>query len=341
MSPRKRWMLQPLSWRRGGAVALAVLILVAGAALVLDSGSSGEFGAVVDRLQDSGVEPISLIEDMAGGAQILILGDVHGRAAPKRLAAETIRRLAEGPGLDAVMLEVPASEQRYIEAYMTGAEDNAAMLMSRGAAVQERYGLASEYVQVYQAVREANAGLNPSQRIRIIAGDVDDWPPPEGAGPREIARIYAGRAEHMLNRLDQELFRIMPDARVLIFVDGYQAMQGTSGSLHFGGGDPVDVEWLGEMLRRRSGSRARSILLDAGGPTSGVQRLPTYHGTSLHRALRRELESSTGARITRDLAEVQNVVLELSMPGFSLDILPAGYRLGSVAQGYIFIPGGR
>lgn len=341
MSTKRRWMLQPLSWRRGGAVALAVLILVAGAALVLDSGASGEFGPVVDRLQGSGVEPISLVEEVGRGAQILILADVHGRAAPKRLAAEAIRRLAEGPGLDAVMLEVPSSEQRYIDAYMTGEQDNAAMLMSRGAAVQERYGTASAYVQLYQAVREANAGLNPSQRIRIIAGDVDDWPPPEGAAPRDIGRIYAGRAEHMLSRLDQELFSIMPDARVLIFVDGYLALQGTSGSLHFGGGDPVEVEWLGEMLRRRSGSRARSVLLDAGVPTTGLQRLPNYHGTALHRALRRELEGATGARITRDLAEVQDVVLELSSPGFSLDILPAGYRLGDVAQAYVFIPGGR
>lgn len=334
-------MLQPLSWQRGGAAALAVLILVAGAALVLDSGAGGELAPIVDRLQGSGVEPITLVEEVGQGAQILVLGDVHGRAAPKRLAAEAIRRLAEGPGLDAVLLEVPGSEQRYIDAYMTGSEDNAAMLMSRDAAVQEWYGMASEYVRVYQAVREANAGLNRSQQIRVIAGDVDDWPPPEGAAPRDIGQIYARRAEHMLSRLDQELFRIMPDARVLVFVDGYLALQGTSGVLRFGGGDPVEIEWLGEMLRRRSGSQARSVLMDAGVPTTGGRRLPSYHGTELHRTLRQELSAATGARITRDLAEVRDVVLELSSPGFSLDIVPAGYRLGDVAQAYIFMPGGR
>lgn len=334
-------MLQPLSWRRGGAVALAVLVIVAVAALVLDAGGGGEFTPVVERLESSGVDAVSLVEEVGRGAQILVLGDVHGRAAPKRVAAEAIRRLAEGPGLDAVMLEIPASEQRFIDAYMGGPEDNAAMLMSRGAAVQERYGQPAEYVRVYQAVREANAGLNPSQRIRIIAGDVDDWPPVEGAAPREIGEIYSRRAEHMLTRLDEELFSIMPDARVLIFVDGYLAMQGTSGELQFGGGEPVEIEWLGELLRRRSGSQARTVLMDAGVPTAGIQRLPNFHGTELHRVLRRELSGPTGARITGELAEVQDGVLELSSPGFSLAIRPVGYRLGDIAQAYIFLPGGR
>lgn len=333
-------MLQPLSWRRGGAVAVAILVVVAAAALVLDAAASGQYTPIVESLE-GGLEPLDLIESTARGAQILVLGDVHGRAAPKRLAAAVIRRLSEGQGLDAVLLEVPASEQRYIDAYLSAEEDDASMLLARGAAVQERYGMGREYLRIYQAVREANEGLNASQRIRIVAGDVDDWPPPEGVAPRGIGAVYARRAEHMLSRLDREVFTIMPDASVLVFVDGYQAMQGTYGEIRTGGGDATRVEWLGDLLRRRSGSRTRTVLLDAGTSSEAMQRLPSYRGTELHRPLRRELSEARGGRITGDLAEAQDAILELSTPGLSLDILPAGYRLGDVAQGYIFIPGGR
>ena len=340
MSPRKRWMLQPLSWRRGGAAALVVLVIIAGAALVLDAGAGGQFTPIVERLSDRGVEPAALVSDMAAGAEIMILGDVPGQAAPKRVAAEAVRRLAEGPGLDAVVLAVPASEQRYIDAYLAGAEDDAAALLSREAAVQERFGTARDYLEIYRAVREVNQGLNASQRVRVIAVDVEDWPPPEGAAPRRIGELFAGRAEHMLSVLDQRLFSIMPDARILVFVDGYMAMQGTHGELRFGGGDPVRIQWLGELLRRRSGAGARTILPDAGASASGLQRLPIYHGTRLYRPLRRELSGSVASRVTGDLAEVADPVLELSTPGLTLEILPEGYTLGTAAQGYLFLESG-
>ncbi len=334
-------MLQPLSWRRGGAVALVVLIVVAGAALVLDSGAASEFTPVIERLQEQAVEPGLLVEQVARGAQIVILGDVAGKAAPKRMAAQAIERLSREQRLDAVLLEVPASEQRYIDAYLGATKDDASMLLSRPAAVQEQQGQAREYLRIYQAVREANQGLNASQRIRIIAAGVEDWPPPEGVAPRDIGEIFARRAPQMLDRLDRELFSIMPDARVLAFVDGYQALQGTYGEIRSGGGDPVRVEWLGELLRRRSGSRTRTILPDMGSSADGMQQLPTYRGTRLHRPLRRALKEPGGTRIRGEIADVQDAVEELSTPGMSLEILPVGYRFDEVAQGYVFLPGGR
>ncbi len=334
-------MLQPLSWRRGGAVALVVLMVVAAAALVLDSGAANQFNPVIEQLREQAVEPVALVEQVARGAQIVILGDVAGRAAPKRFAAAAIGRLSREGGLDAVLLEVPASEQRYIDAYLSAAEDNASMLLSRPAAVQEQGGQAREYLRIYQAVREANKGLNASQRIRIIAAGVEDWPPPEGVAPRDLGELFARRAPEMLDRLDRGLFSIMPDARVLAFVDGYQALQGTYGEVRSSGGEPVRVEWLGELLRQRSGSRTRSILFDMGSTSDGMRQLPTFRGTRLHRPLRTALDEASGVRIRGEMADVEDAVLELSTPGLSLEILPAGTRFGEVAQGYVFLPGGR
>ncbi len=341
MGSRKRWMRQPLSWKRGGAVALIVLILVVVAALVLDARAGGEYGPIVERLESQGRAPAELVLEAGRASRIVVLGDVHGRAGPKRVAAEAIAQLASGPGLDAVVLEVPVSEQPYIDAYLAAPEDAAATLLSRPAAVQERYGQAREYLRVYQAVRAANAGRSASERIRVIAADLDGWPPAEGAARRELGRRYAARADHMLNRMDREIFTVLPDARILVFVDGYMALQGTHGEIRVGGGEAVRVEWLGEMLRRRSGANARTILIDAGLPGGGIQQIPSYQGTTLHRSLRRELDGPAGGRVTGALAAVEDPLVEISSPGLRLDILPEGYSLGSAAQGYIFLPGGR
>jgi hypothetical protein len=340
MARRKRWLRQPLSWQRGGAVALVVLILVAGAALVLDAGGGGEYAPVVDQLEGSGLDPVGLVVATAREASIVLLSDVRDRAAPKRIAAEAIRRLAEGPGLDAVVLEVPASEQRYIEAYLAAEGNDASALMSRPAAVREGQGMPREYLRIYEAVREANAGLNPSRRIRVIAADVEGWPP-DDAAPRRIGEAYSGRAAHMLDRMDRELFRIMPDARVLVFVDGYLTLQRSYGLMEFGGGEPIRVEWLGELLRQRSGPEARTVLVDAGAGSGSVARIPGYHGTALHRPLRRTLDGESAARVRNALAGVESPVLEVSTPGLRLRVLPEGYTLGEVARGYIFLPGGR
>lgn len=329
-------MLQPLSWRRGGALALLVLAGLAGVALYLDADAGGELRPVIEQMAQSELQPVELVERTASGARIVLLSDVPGRPEPKRLAAESIRRLAAGPGLDAVLLAVPASEQRYIDAFMSGSSD-ATALLSRPAAVNEAYGGPREYLRIYEAVREVNEGLEASRRIRVVAGDVEGWPPPEGTRPAEVARLYAARSEQMLARLDRELFATIPDARVLVFVDGYLSLQGTRGELRFAGGESVRVQWLGELLRQRSGPDARTVLVDAVAPVGAAQQLPGYHGTRLHRELRRELTGPSATWVRGALAEVDDPVLELSTPGLRLHILPEGYRLGTVATGYVFL----
>jgi hypothetical protein len=69
--------------------------------------------------------------------------------------------------------------------------------------------------------------------------------------------------------------------------------------------------------------------------------MPNYRGTTLHRALRREVDGPRGARVTGELGAVEDAVLELSSPGLELRILPEGYPFSAAAQGYIFFPGGR
>src|SRR5690554_6538302 len=98
---------------------------------------------------------------MGRSARVVLLADVHGLRAPKRLAAAAVRALAEGPGLDAVLLEVPADEQPYLEAYMHQPEDDATVLLSRPRAIREDDPESREYLALYQAIRSTSDALGP------------------------------------------------------------------------------------------------------------------------------------------------------------------------------------
>lgn len=333
-------MRQPLSWRRGGAVALAALIVVMGGALVLDAGGGADIKPLEDYLERSGMSPAELIERVGRSGQILILSDIDDRPEPKRLAAEAVEVLAQGPGLDAVVLEVSSEEQAYIDSYLNAVEEDATVLLSRPAAVREGEGVPRAFLDIYRAVWRQNRELGATRQIRIIAADLPGWPPPPGTDPDRIAELYTERAEHMLQRMRADLLDRMPEARMLVFVDGYQALKRTHGEIRFPGVDPVRVDWFGSMLSKQAGLQVRTILVDAGTGTSGVLRLPTYRGTRFYRPLRRELNETVGARVEDTFSVMPDPVIEISSPAVRVDIAPDTYVLRDVADGYIFVRGG-
>jgi hypothetical protein len=341
MARSRRWLNQPLSWKRGGAVALVVLGIIIAAALVLDAGSAVDMGPAETLLRERGQSPVAMVEAAGRAAQMVLLSDMPGYAGPKRLAAEAIRVLAEGPGLDAVVLAVPADEQPYIDAYLQRGEEDATVLLGRPGAVPDQGGTGRDFLEIYRAVWRVNQEVGAARRIRIIAGDPPGWPPPEGASPQEVADLYASRAEHILERLDVDLLALTPDARVLILVDGYLTLQRSHGLLRFAGGADRRVEWLGELLRQRSPGAVRTILVDAATSATAVRRLPEYHGTELHRPLRRAVDRSVGVRVDDSFSMIRSPILESSAPGIRLDIMPPGYVLRDVADAYIFLRGRR
>ena len=341
MAPRKRWMRQPLSWRRGGAVALVAMVVLMIAALILDSEAASDMEPLIEYMEARGREPSQAIADAGRSARVVLLSDIAGLGGPKRVAAEAVRALAEGPGLDAVVLAVSSEEQPYIDAFLNAPGENATVLLGRPAAVRESEGAARAFVDIYSAVYRMNQDLGAARRIRILAVDVPGWPPPEGANPDEVSQLYASRTEHMLRRMDEELLSRIPDARLLVFVDGYMTLQRTHGVARFAGGDEVRVDWLGERLRERNPGQVRTVLVDATSGASGLTRLPSYEGTVFHRALRRELEGDRAARVTDAFSMVRDPILETSSPALRLDIRPEGYTLRDAADVYVFLSRGR
>lgn len=341
MPPRKRWMRQPLSWQRGGAVALVALVLVMIAALVLDSGTSREMEHVAEYVASRGQPPVEAIAAAGRSARVVLLSDIPGLAKPKRIAAGAVRALAEGPGLDAVVLAVSSDEQPYIDGFLNAPEEDAAVLLGRPEAVREQDGEPRAFLDIYSAVFRVNSELGAARRIRVLAVDLPGWPPPEGANPAEVGRLYTARTEHMLQRLDEEILSRIPDARLLVFMDGYMTMQRTYGEVRFAGGEPVRVDWLGERLRERNPGQVRTVLLDAAAGTTTLPRTPVYQGTAFHRGLRRELDQDRAVGITADFSSVSDPVLETSSPGIRLDIRPDTYTLRDAADIYVFLARGR
>jgi hypothetical protein len=344
MARYRPWLRQPLSWKRGGAVALAVLAMVIVAALVLDAGGGAEMRPIEAMLQEEGRAPIDVVESAGRAAQVVLLSDIHGVAGPKRLAAQVIRRMAEGPGLDAVVLEVPSDEQPYIDAFLSRSTEDAAALLARPRAVRERGGAGAggrDFLDIYRAVWQVNQEMGAARRIRVIAVDHPAWPPPDGASPQDIAELYSQRADHMLQRMDDEILTLMPEARVLVFMDGYMTLQRSHGRLRFAGGADHEVHWLGELLRARAPAVTRTVLVDAAAPATAGRMLPEYHGTALHRPLRRALDRSAGVRVDETFTGVRSPILETSSPGLRLEITPTRYSLHDVADAYIFLHGRR
>ena len=321
------------------AVIVAVLLMIA--ALVLDSETAAEMRPVVEYVESRGRSPVEAITEAGRTARIVLLSDIPGLPSPKRVAAEAVRALAEGPGLDAVVLAVSSDEQPYIDGFLNAGQEDATVLLGRPAAVRESEGAPRAVLDIYRAVFQMNEDLGAARRIRVIAVDVPGWPPPEGARPDEVARLYAARTEHMLARLDAELLSRIPDARLLVFMDGYMTLQRTHGVAQFAGGDAVRIEWLGEMLRQRNPGQVRTVLLDGPTGTGGLARLPAYQGTAFHRALRGELEDDLAVRITDVFSGLRDPVIEVSSPSLRLDIRPDTYTLRDVADVYAFLARGR
>ena len=337
MPPRKRWMRQPLSWQRGGAIALALVIVLMIAALVLDSETASEMRPIVEYVEARGRAPAEAIADAGRSARIVLLSDIRELAGPKRVASEAVRALAEGPGLDAVVLAVSSDEQPYIDSFLNAAREDATVLLSRPAAVRESDGAPRAFLDIYSAVYRMNQDLGAARRIRILAIDVPGWPPPEGANPDQVARLYASRTQHMLERLDEELLSRIPEARLLVFIDGYMTLQRTHGEARFAGGDPVRALWLGERLRDRNPGQVRTVLLDAASGMGTMARLPSYEGTVFARALRGEIEENRAVRVSEVFGDIREPILENSSPALRLDIRPDSYTLRDVADVYVFL----
>ena len=269
-------------------IALTLLALMVGVGALLElrrgGGVEGEF---VAHARENALDPLDLVEVAGRSRRLVFIADVTSASAPKRFAAEAVERLAGGPGLDLVVLNVPAEEQPFIDQYLATTPEDASLLLGRPRAIREGDGASRAFVELYRAIWRVNASLGAHRRIRIVAADHPGWPPARAVSPHEAARIFGERDAHMLDAVNNRALGRNPNARVLFFVDGLHALKSGSGRLLTGGTSPVEVQWLATRLAERYQGDVFSILVDAVPARVITTDAVAYRGTSLGEPLER------------------------------------------------------
>src|SRR5690606_22491438 len=141
-------------------------------------------------------------------------------------------------------------------------EEDASILMARPRLIREAEGVSRAYMEVLRAVRRVNDELGADRRIRVLAIDIEGWPPGGGESPAAASQRFGQRDERMYEILKPALVAD-PQMRVLIFVGGLHALRGSTGVVQTGGTRTVETQWLASRLLADYPQDVYTILVDA------------------------------------------------------------------------------
>jgi hypothetical protein len=338
---RRRYMPRAKSARTGTVArfSLIALALIVAAAALLEMRRGGGAGAeLAEHARDSRLDPLDLVEAAARSRRLVFVADVQSAIAPKRFAAQTIERLALGPGLDLVVLEVDAAEQPHIDRYLATAPEDASILMTRPRAIREDDAASRTYVDIYRTVWRVNQELGAHRRVRIVAADLPGWPPARAVSPHDAARMFGERDEHMMDAVMQRALARTPNVRVLFFVGGLHALKTGGGRVQTGGTRPVEAHWLAARLRERFPQDVFTILVDAAPSRVIATEVATYRGTAAAEALRRGgIPSGSAFRIDDAFDALTRTPIRIvGTTGVDFTLEPRTAPLSDLADAYIY-----
>jgi hypothetical protein len=341
MGSRSWWLRSRLGVT--GAAALVILAATLVALAVLERRGAGtEVAALVEHAAEQRRGPVELIVSGARAHRLVFLGDVHGAAEPKRLAARAIEELARHVGLDAIVLEVDRELQPIIDRYLDSNPEDAALLLANPRTVDEAAGTGREMLELYRTVWRLNRELGADRRIRVVAADLAGWPSARALSPRDAAQLYGQRDSAMAEHVQRQVFTWDARARALFFVDGYRVLRDGEGLLQTGGGAPTTVRWLAARMADEHQGQVYSILVDGSPRRTAPVRVAGFQASRLYDIFRRELPGTAafGLRIGQEFDFLRRPIHATSGSGLSLELLPRDYRLRDVVDGYIH-PGTR
>jgi hypothetical protein len=338
---RRRYMPRVQTTKTGtiARFSIVALVLIIAAAALLEmrqgGGAEAELGehAAANRL-----DPLELIDVVGRSRRFIFLADIPSAPAPKRFAAQAIERLATGPGLDLVVLDVDADEQPFIDRYLATTPEDASILMARPRAIREGDGASRSFVDIYRTVWRINQDLGAHRRVRIVAGDRPGWPPGRATSPHEAARLFGERDEHMLDAVMQRALAREPNARVLFFVNGLHTLKTGGGRVQTGGTRPVDVQWLAARMAERFPQDVYTVLTDAGAARVVTTEVATYRGTQAADVMRRAgVRSGSGFRTHESFdALTRTPIRVVGTTGLEFMLEPRVAQFSQLADAYIY-----
>lgn len=338
---RRKYMPRTRTAKTGTVAKFSIVALigiVAVAALLEMRTGGGPEAELAAHARENLADPLDVIEAAGRTRRLLFLADVPSAAAPKRLAAEAIERLAQGPGLDLVVLEVDAEEQPFIDRYLATSPEDASILMSRPRAIREEDASSRTFLDIYRTVWRVNQDLGAHRRIRIVAADRPGWPPPRATSLHDAARMYGERDAHMVDAVTQRALAREPGARVLFFVSGLHALRSGGGRLQTGGTRPVEVQWLAARLAARFPQDVFTVLVDASPLRAVATEVATYRGTHLGDVLRRGgIPSGSAFRLDGSFDAITRTPIRVvTTTGLDFVLEPRAVPLSEVADAYVY-----
>ena len=315
------------------AVVALVVIFIAGWLVDRRSATAAD-RRLADLARTADESPLSLVQRAARASRIVFLADIHNATSTKELAAQAIARIATSSGLDAVLIDVGADQQPYIDAYLDRTPEDASVLMAHPRTLGDPGSATRAYLDIYHTIWKLNEKLGADQRIRVVAADLPGWPPATPS-PTETARKMAARDAYMQKVLNEQVLASYPDSRVLVFMDGLHALKTGEIVVQTGGNAPVTVEPFAARLASTT-SEVYSILVDA--PAGGVtgRQLVSYDGTAVGKVLEQSnVKRRFAATVGIDFDYLRDPIIEKKSPGLEYSVQPRDYKLSDVADAYI------
>lgn len=339
---RRRYMPRaqnPGSGRTARIAVVALVFLVAAAALLELRGGGGSDAALVELARNAALSPLDLIEEAARTRRLVFLSDIPTAPAPKRLAQDAIERIAMASGLDLVVLDIDSSEQPFIDRYLATAPEDPSILLGRPRAIREGAGASRELLDIYRTVWRVNQQLGAARRIRIVAADAPGWPPVRATSPADAARAFGQRADSMVSNVMSRALARNPNARVLFFVDGLQALKSGGGRVQTGGATPATVAWLAAQMSERFPADVYSILVDATPSRSISTDVAAYRGTVFGEVLRRGgIATGTALQINSTFDDVARTAIRTAgTTGVDFTLEPRAVPMSELADAYVYL----
>jgi hypothetical protein len=323
-----------------GQLSLAALLLIVLVAALLElRGGGGADAELVEHARDHALDPLDLLDVVARSRRLIFLADIPSAAAPKRFAARAIERLATGPGLDLVVLDIPADEQPFVDHYLATTPEDVGILLARPRAIRQGDGASRAFLDLYRAIWQINTTVGAARRIRIVAADHPRWPPARAVSLNEAARIFGQRDAHMLDVITSRSLDRNRGARVLFFVDGLHVLKSGGGRLLTGGTTPVQATWLAALLAERYQGDVFSILVDAVPARAITTGLAAYAGTRLGEPLARAgVRPGTALRAAPALDAISRTPIRtVGTTGLEFTLEPRASSFSQLADAYIFL----
>ncbi len=275
--------------------------------------------------------PLAELLEAARAHQVVLVGDVHPAAAPKRLVADLLRLLHAQDLVDAVALEVPMTQQLAIREYLASDPEDVDILLEHPLLLRSHWGESREFLEIYRTVWRLNRVSEGGRALQILAVDAPRGPPAASSRRAALAR-YVNRDAIMELKIRRWLEN-HAGGRILVFVGDLHTLKGVEANLDVEG-EFARLVPLATRLDRLLDGEVFAAFSDASvrGHSEGASRVFPY-ATPIFQ----DVDGGVAIRPGGPLARIaQPIRLDLGGSALTIEILPKSYTLDRVTDLYVF-----